>query len=81
MCCGGIFDYENRKERLTEVELELADPLAWEQPGNAQKLGQERAILEGVVATIDRLDRGLLEAKEIVDLAVEEQDQALGGLQ
>ena len=22
MCCGGIFDYENRKERLTEVELE-----------------------------------------------------------
>jgi len=77
MCCGGIFDYENRKERLTEVELELADPLAWEQPENAQKLGQERATLEGVVATIDRLDRGLLEAKEIVDLAVEEQDQAL----
>ena len=63
MCFGGIFDYENRKERLTEVELELADPLVWEHPENAQKLGQERAALEGVVATIDRLDKGLLEAK------------------
>lgn len=77
MCCGGIFDYENRKERLTEVGLELADSKAWEQPQRAQKLGQERAALESIVATIERLDQGLLEAQEIVDLAVEEQDQAL----
>ena len=77
MCCGCIFDYENRKERLTEVELELADSKAWEQPERAQKLGQERAALETIVATIDRLDQGLTEAQEIVDLAVEEQDQAL----
>ena len=77
MCCGGIFDYENRKERLTEVELELADSKAWEQPERAQKLGQERAALESIVATIERLDQGLSEAQEIVDLAVEEQDQAL----
>jgi peptide chain release factor 2 len=77
MCCGGIFDYENRKERLTEVELELADSKAWEQPERAQKLGQERAALESIVATIERLDQGLSDAQEIVDLAVEEQDQAL----
>jgi len=77
MCCGCIFDYENRKERLTEVELELADSKAWEQPERAQNLGQERAALETIVATIDRLDQGLTEAQEIVDLAVEEQDQAL----
>ena len=24
-CYRGIFDYDNRKERLAEVELELAD--------------------------------------------------------
>jgi peptide chain release factor 2 len=77
MCCGGIFDYENRKERLTEVELELADSKVWEQPERAQKLGQERAALESIVATIERLDQGLLEAQEIVELAVEEQDQVL----
>ncbi|MBT3427491.1 MAG: peptide chain release factor 2 [Gammaproteobacteria bacterium] len=73
----GYLDYENRKERLTEVELELADSKAWEQPERAQKLGQERAALESIVATIERLDQGLSEAQEIVDLAVEEQDQAL----
>ena len=42
MCLGGIFDYENRKERLTEVEAELAEPAVWEDPDRAQELGRER---------------------------------------
>ena len=26
MCSGGIFDYAEKKDRLAEVELELAEP-------------------------------------------------------
>jgi|TARA_B110000305_G_scaffold191638_1_gene214464 peptide chain release factor 2 len=62
---------------LAEVSLELADSKIWEQPELAQKLGQERAALETVVLTIERLEQGLDELNEILTLAVEEQDQDL----
>ena len=42
MCSGGIFDFANKKERLAEVELELAEPSVWEDPDRAQSLGRER---------------------------------------
>mgnify|MGYP003683307373 CR=1 FL=1 len=32
MFSGGIFDYENRKEKLAEVELELAESSVWDKP-------------------------------------------------
>ncbi len=73
----GIFDYENRKERLAEVELELADQGVWDKPEYAQKLGKERSTLEGVVLTIDKLDSGLGDIADIVELAAEEQDESL----
>ena len=51
-CFGGIFDYDNSKERLFEVELELAEASIWDDPHYAQKLGRERSALETVVRTI-----------------------------
>jgi len=62
---------------LAEVVLELADSTVWENPELAQKLGQERAALEAVVVTIEELQQGLSDLSEIVDLAVEEQDESL----
>jgi len=62
---------------LAEVSLELADSKIWDQPERAQKLGQERAALETVVLTIERLVQGLDDLTEILTLAVEEQDQDL----
>ena len=62
---------------MAEVSLELADSKIWEQPERAQKLGQERAALETVVLTIERLVQGLDDLTEILSLAVEEQDQDL----
>ena len=62
---------------MAEVSLELADSKIWDQPELAQKLGQERAALETVVLTIERLAQGLEDLTEILTLAVEEQDQDL----
>ncbi|MCO4830004.1 MAG: peptide chain release factor 2 [Gammaproteobacteria bacterium] len=73
----GYLDYDDKKERLAEVSLELADSKIWDQPERAQKLGQERAALETVVLTIERLVQGLDDLTEILTLAVEEQDQDL----
>jgi peptide chain release factor 2 len=74
---GGIFDYEQRKERLTEVELELGDSKVWDDPDFAQKLGRERAALEAVVHTIDFLDGGLQDVSDLLALAQEESDESL----
>jgi peptide chain release factor 2 len=73
-CSGGIFDFAIKKDRLTEVELELSEPSVWDDPDKAQALGRERASLEAVVATIEELDAGCTDASDLLDLAVEEDD-------
>ncbi len=55
---------------------ELEDPGIWNTPDKAQELGRERARLDEVVSTLDRLDASLAEAGELLDLAVEENDAA-----
>lgn len=79
MCLGGIFDYATKKERLTEVELDLGESNVWENPERAQALGRERSSLENVVKTIDDLDTGVADCRELLDMAVEENDEASVG--
>jgi len=74
-CLGGIFDYAVKQDRLKEVELELAEPSVWDDPEKAQALGRERASLEAVVTTIEVLDAGCDDASDLLDLAVEEDDE------
>ncbi len=71
---GGIFDYDIRKEQLTEVELELGEPSVWDDPDRAQDLGKQRAALETVVTTIDKMTVGLSDVAELLEMAVEEDD-------
>ncbi|MEZ5529696.1 MAG: peptide chain release factor 2 [Porticoccaceae bacterium] len=70
----GYLDYANKKDRLTEVELELADSKVWDDPERAQELGRERASLELVVETIENLDTGVADASMLLEMAVEEND-------
>ena len=72
---GGIFDYDNKLERLTEVRRELEDPAVWNDPERAQALGQERARLEEVVDTLGGLQQSLADAEELVELAAGEGDE------
>jgi peptide chain release factor 2 len=72
---GGIFDLDARAERLTEVSRELEDPGVWNEPERAQELGRERARLEEVVLTLNNLSQALVEADELLEMAVAENDQ------
>ena len=72
---GGTFDFDRRKEELEEVNRELEQPGIWDDPENAQKLGQERARLEKIVITIEDLDSGLNDAEELLEMSVEEGDE------
>jgi len=55
---------------------ELEDPEVWNNPERAQALGRERALLEDVVTMIESLTNGLGDARELLDLAASEGDEA-----
>ncbi|WP_185231461.1 peptide chain release factor 2 [Teredinibacter franksiae] len=71
----GYLEYAEKKERLAEVELELAEPDVWNDASRAQALGRERSLLEAVVQTIENLDQGVVDCRDLVDMAVEENDE------
>jgi peptide chain release factor 2 len=58
------------------VLRELEDPKIWSNQERAQTLGRERASLELVVLSLDGLFKGLDEAADLLEMAVEEQDEA-----
>ena len=60
--CGGIFDYEGRSERLTEVLRELEDPAVWSKPDRAQELVEKTVQILACRAAGNRLE-GMLAAK------------------
>jgi peptide chain release factor 2 len=77
MPSGGIFDYAEKRDRFEEVSRELENPDIWNDPPKAQELGRERARLEAVVTTLDELESGLVDAAEMLELAIEENDQEI----
>ncbi|HDJ85591.1 MAG TPA: peptide chain release factor 2 [Chromatiales bacterium] len=72
----GYLDYDAGRERLAEVRRELEEPEIWRNPEQAQALGRERARLEEQVGVVDEVSAGLREARELLDLVAEEDDQA-----
>ena len=71
---GGTFDYETKSQRLAEVDGLLEDPNVWNDQENAQKLGKEKRMLEGVVNTLSGLEQGISDSKELFEMAREEGD-------
>ncbi len=59
---------------MLEVSGALEDPDVWNEPARAQALGKERARLEATISEIDKLEAGLNDASELVEMAVDEQD-------
>ncbi|MGZ5050561.1 MAG: peptide chain release factor 2 [Methylobacter sp.] len=68
-------DFDVKSERLVEVLRELEDPTIWNNPEQAQALGKERTQLEAIVNTINELERGLADAEELLQMAVDEDDE------
>ena len=73
---GGIFDFENKQQRLEEVSQLLEDPTIWNDGERSQKLGKERRELEAVVNTLVEIDAGIRDASELFDMAKDENDDA-----
>jgi peptide chain release factor 2 len=74
---GGIFDYNLKKEKLEEVQLELENPDIWNDPEKAQQLGREKASLTAVVEGLDASSLSICDASELLELAVVEDDSTI----
>ncbi|NDI21917.1 MAG: PCRF domain-containing protein, partial [Betaproteobacteria bacterium] len=71
---GGIFDYEEKKNRLEIVSAALEAPDIWNDPENAQALGKEKKALDAVVVGIEQIEQGLGDTAELFQMAQSEQD-------
>ena len=71
---GGIFDYDAKEARLTEVAGLLEAPDVWDDPRRAQDLGRERKSLEDVVSGVTSIDVGLRDASDLFEMAQAESD-------
>lgn len=54
----------------------MGEPDVWNTPEKAQALGRERSSLEQVVQTIDNLHTGVADCRDLIEMAVEEGDEA-----
>ena len=71
---GGIFDYDAKALKLTEVNSALEDPTVWDNPKRAQELGKEKKSLEDVVLVLDRLTSELSDNSELFEMSEAEGD-------
>jgi len=58
------------------VQLELENPEVWADPARAQQLGKDKSSLETVVNGLANALQALVEAEELLELAVAEDDAA-----
>ncbi len=72
---GGHFDFDTKFERLQELNRELAQPNIWDDPSKAQTLGKESARLGEVVALWQQLDKQLKDTCDLLNLAMDENDE------
>jgi len=77
MRLGGIFDFENKQQRLEEVSQLLEDPKIWNDNEHSQKLGKERRELEDLVKLLVNIDAGIRDASELFEMARDENDEGI----
>ncbi len=73
---GGIFDVEKSKLRIAEVDVLAGAPTFWNDQMAAQTLLKEQAVLKSTVDRWEQQNRALSDAKVLLDLAIEVDDQA-----
>jgi peptide chain release factor 2 len=73
---GGIFDLDRKKKRLNELAMAAENPAIWEKPAEMQKLNKEKSILEKSVNEWQQFNQRLEDAKVLLEMAVEAEDEA-----
>ncbi len=76
MSFGGIFDLDKKKRRLEEIIMQSENPAIWGQPEQMQKLNKEKAFNEKVLNEWSSFHSSFEDAKVLLEMAIEAQDEA-----
>ncbi|MBN2645644.1 MAG: peptide chain release factor 2 [Desulfuromonadaceae bacterium] len=70
-------DLSTKRERIAELEAEIANPDFWNQGDRAQERLKERTGLQKIVTAWDEASQGVDDARVLVELGEEDRDEAL----
>ncbi len=74
--CGCVFDLAARERELASLRRRSETPDLWDKRQEAQRLMQQLARLESLVATWNELESGAREIGELVEMAEAVEDEA-----
>lgn len=74
---GGIFDFETKKTRISQINQELEDPAVWSNLELSSELNKEKTRLEGIVNTIQAANFELSDSKELLEIITQDNDESL----
>ena len=67
-----IFDFENKKKKLDQLNLQINKKGFWDNPQYAQKVSIEASTIEKLITSLSSLENDLKELKELIELTEEE---------
>jgi peptide chain release factor 2 len=73
---GGLFDVERKKSRIALIERDSTLPDFWNDNVKAQGMLKEKTLLEKQLASFEKAQRGYDDAKTLLELAAEMNDEA-----
>lgn len=73
---GGRFDVDRKKSRIALIERDSGLPNFWDDNVKAQGMLKEKTSLEKQVASFEKAQRAVDDAKTLIDLAAEMNDDA-----
>ena len=71
---GGIFDLDEKKQKIKDLTDQQQDPKTWEDYALTQKIGKEKKLLESVVDQAEYLESQITDNAELFELASVEND-------
>lgn len=78
-CSGGIFDVDGLRLTLDSLNDRTQRPGFWDDADSAQKVLQERALVESTLQGFERAQREVRDLRELLELSVHENDVSMAG--
>ncbi|MBK6916899.1 MAG: peptide chain release factor 2 [Deltaproteobacteria bacterium] len=73
--CGGIFDYDGKREKLEELDAATADSSLWDDAARAQAVTREQATIKHTLAELDAATMSVDDARTLYEMGREENDE------
>ena len=71
-----VFQIENKKKRLEEIENELSQENVWSDLELSQKLSKEKTNLQKIISKYETVDQKVSDSEILIDVSIEEKDDS-----